>query len=184
TYIFECLDKDKQNIIEIINNNIDDLIYCSPVLPIIAIECLNVDLINEIQENYHLNYLIKNPVNGEIQDTDGSLLKNGKSISITPSLDFSLLRNMYYTGWGTTVAVLDSGVNESWVSEHQDFTGYGSTPIINHGTKVANIIKESAPGSQIISYKVCHEHSVELINVLKAIDTAVKKADILNLSLG
>ncbi|MDF9540335.1 S8/S53 family peptidase [Bacillus cereus] len=189
TYLLKCENSILLSITEEIKSKGGEIVYASPVLPILGVN-ISQELKLELLDNFKLDYIIENPENGMLQDVNdmegaiSSVVHN--SVTVLPNLNFHRLRNgsHSYTGWGTTVAVLDSGVSENWIAEHHDFTGYGSTPSINHGTKVANIIRLAAPGSKILSYKICHDSKVNMINVLSAIDAAVVQADIINLSIG
>lgn len=170
---------------DFISSNGGTIEYSSPVLPIMGVKI--ADNIKEKLENqFDLEYIIEEPV-GTLQETEGSISSIPKNtLTIVPSLRFNELRNsnVNCTGWGTTVAVLDSGINESWVAEHHDYTGYGSAAVFDHGTKVANIIKGAAPGSRILSFKICQDNRVPATNFLNALDLAISKAHILNLSIG
>ncbi|MEY8345883.1 S8 family peptidase [Niallia circulans] len=176
--------EDSTLIKKFITENGGEIVYNSPILPILSIKV--EEYVKKIlEESFSLHYIIDEPT-GNLQDIEGNLTSIPKSnnLVIKPSLNFSKLRNSNFTGWGTTVAVLDSGVNENWITEQIDITGFGTTPNIDHGTKVANIVKNIAPGARIISYKVCQDMQVSGTNVLQAIDMASQKVDILNLSLG
>ncbi|MBT2650029.1 S8 family serine peptidase [Bacillus sp. ISL-34] len=183
TYLLECEPSDRGLINNFVENNGGSIVYFSPVLPIIGIKVID-EIKCEIERTFNLKYIMENPV-GVLQDIEGTISSVPQNdIQIVPGLNFSLLRNSNLTGWGTTVAVLDSGVDETWVIEHQDFTGFGSTTLINHGTKVANIIRKAAPGAMIASFKVTQDGYIKATDVLQAIDAAVKKADIINMSMG
>lgn len=127
--------------------------YTSPVLPIIAFKS---DLCTReyLNDHFELDYVCEAP-NGHIhyENLTGSV-SQFTPLQIVPKVDFSLLRNANLTGWGKTIAILDSGISEEWVKEHHDFTGFGSDPAFDHGNKVANIIKRFSRGSRIISCKV------------------------------
>ncbi|OZI12181.1 hypothetical protein CEW92_06770 [Bacillaceae bacterium SAS-127] len=184
TYLLKYKELDVLSLIEnTIERNGGFIVYSSPVFPIMGVS-INKETKIEIEETFDLEYIIKDP-DGQLQNLDGTITSTKKNhLQIVPSLNFQELRNSNYVGWTTTVAVLDSGINESWVSEHTDLTGYGSTAVFDHGTKVANIIKAAAPGARILSYKVCQHEKVKGTAVLSAIDQAVTKADIINLSIG
>lgn len=172
----------KETIRKIVSNG-GSVEYISPVLPIIGVT-MDEFTKNEIENQFNFDY-IRESVTGNLQESEGSLTNLQKNITkIIPGLDFGLLTKHGLTGWGTSVAILDSGVAESWVVEHNDYTGYGSTPYLDHGTKVANVVKQAAPGAQILSYKVTQEGKVKDIDLLNAIVDAVNKADIINISIG
>ncbi|CAI8939305.1 S8 family peptidase [Bacillus sp. IT-13CA1] len=175
----EC---DREEIMGTILARDGKVVYSSPVLPIIE-ATMDEDIIYTLKESFLIDYITEKPI-GSIAEFSGELTGIRNRLRIIPGLDLQKLRNSNFTGWGTTVAVLDSGVSASWVSEHHDYTGYGSNPSIDHGTKVASLIKEASPGSKIVSHKVCHGPEVNLTCVLQALDEAVKHADIINLSLG
>lgn len=182
-YTIKCELKDKESLTTYIKSRGGNIVYFSPVLPILGAE-LSEDVKFDVEEKFNLTYIMESP-NGQLQEIKGSLSELPKSpVILMPGLNSKGLRNINKLGWGTTVAVLDSGVSESWISEHVDYTGFGSMPAIDHGTKVANIIKQFAPGSKILSYKVCQGKDVSFFNVMKAIDDAVIKADIINISIG
>ncbi|KNH32396.1 S8 family peptidase [Exiguobacterium acetylicum] len=172
-------------IADFVEENGGIVLYSSPVLPIMGIKI--ADKTNEdLQNQFDLDYIIEEPL-GFVQDIEGTIASAQKNtLTIIPGLKFNDLRNgkHNYNGWGTTVAVLDSGVNESWVAEHFDFTGFGSGAVFDHGTKVANIIKAASPGSKILSFKVCQERQVKGTDFLNGLISAVGKAHVLNISIG
>lgn len=158
--------------------------YVSPILPIIAYKA-DVDLTDRLTDKYELVKLQSIPVGRVQEDLIGSLSQL-TPLHINPKMDHVSLRNAGYTGWQKTIAILDSGVSEEWLKERYDFTGFGNDPYIEHGNKVANIIKRFARGATLISCKVTQSGEVKGLDVLKAIDFAVNdlKADIINMSLG
>ncbi|MBS4008704.1 MAG: S8 family serine peptidase [Clostridium sp.] len=168
-----------------LKNNIEDLggetEYISPVLPIISVS-YKVSIDVEIKKRYNVSYIIPAPEDGLL--LDGTLLGNG-SLRIFPNIDEHKLRAKSLTGWGATVVIIDSGISIDGVTEHSDFTGYGSAPVIDHGDKVASVFKKFARGAKLISCKATHTHKVKLFDVLRAIDFAISKnVNIINLSLG
>ncbi|MGE7604225.1 S8 family peptidase [Peribacillus sp. NPDC097675] len=186
TYLLKHKEPNDSLILDYVQKNGGRCVYSSPILPIMGITITN-ELKEKIESYFELDYIMEDPV-GRLQDVEGtvnSVQRNTNNLQIVPRIDFQSLTKDNLTGWGTTVAVLDSGiVNEKWVVEHHDFTAFGSTPFIDHGTKVASIIRLAAPGSKIISFKVSQDGYVSGTNVLKAIDLAVTKADIINMSIG
>ncbi len=95
--------------------------------------------------------------------------------------------NSGYTGKGTVVAVLDTGVNSANVVAAKDFTGSGTVNDENsHGTKVARIISAVAPDVKFINAKVLDKEGLgSEASVIAGINYAVEKnADVISLSLG
>jgi subtilisin family serine protease len=108
-----------------------------------------------------------------------------------------------YTGAGTMVAVLDTGVDDSHpdlagqVAEHVNFTE-GSEPdgdLVGHGTHVASTVagtgaasggkyKGVAPGAQLLDGKVCVDGGCLESWILAGMAWAAPRAKIINLSLG
>ncbi len=187
-YVMKCDTTSKENVISEIKLLGGEIRFVSPVLPVISAE-LNEKQKKEIEKRFEFSCFIEDPV-GKLQDITGDLSKNKKKKSspnpviIIPALKLQMLRNLDMIGWGTTIAVLDSGINEKWVSEKFDYTGFGSTPAIDHGSQVGNIIRQIAPGAIISSFKVTNDGKVSYTNTLKAVSDAVKKANIINMSLG
>ncbi|RIJ64067.1 S8 family serine peptidase [Rummeliibacillus sp. POC4] len=183
TYIVKYRDPDKEQIIQLINSYGGTVEYMSPVLPILYAN-VNEEVKAKLEETFNL-YYITEEVEGSLQEVEGSLASlNLPNISMTPAVSTQPLRNLQAMGWGVTIAVLDSGVNEDWISEKYDFTGYGVVPEISHGTTVASIIKHYSPGSIINSYKICQTEKIKSGDLLMALDAAVSKSDVINMSLG
>lgn len=103
------------------------------------------------------------------------------------------------TGAGTTVAVVDTGVQP----DHPAFSGNvlpgrnvlgnndqtaddGSGPMSGHGTHVAGIVDQVAPGARILPIKALDDNGVgDAFYLAKALDYAgTRNADVVNLSLG
>lgn len=185
-YVMKCKTTSKKDVVSEIMRIGGTIQFVSPVLPIISAE-LSTDQKREIEEKFDFHYFIEDPI-GEIQDVTGSLTGAKKPernpITIIPSLNMQPLRYLSKTGWGNNVAVLDSGINEKWVSEKYDYTNFGNTAVIDHGSKVCNIIRKIAPGANVLSFKITHDGSVGFTNTMIAITEAVAKADIINMSIG
>jgi subtilisin family serine protease len=183
-FFLKYIEHDKESILNKIKEFKGKVVYTSKHLPIIGVS-IRDELKNILLSSFDFVSVHDCPEDGQLLDVEGSIASRHRNrLTIVPPIPFQALRKYNHTGWGVTVAILDSGIDEDWVSEHYDLTGYGSTPYIMHGTKVANIVKQAAPGSKILSYKVCHDSSVNYLNVLKAVDMAVQKADVINMSLG
>lgn len=184
SYILKFENTSREMLIHKIESNGGEIEYTSPVLPIMGAK-MTLELKTEIEENFQLSYIVDKPNDGRLQEIKGSLAESHQNpVLLFPNLSSQGLKNLSQVGWGTTVAVLDSGISENWVTEHYDFTGFGSTPIIDHGTKVSNIVRRFAPGSKILSFKIAQDTTVDYFHVLDAIHMAVGKSDILNMSLG
>jgi hypothetical protein len=108
-----------------------------------------------------------------------------------------------YTGTGKTVAVLDTGVDDSHpdlagqVSEHVNFTeGYEPDgDFVGHGTHVASTVagtgeasggryKGVAPGAKLLDGKVCGQGGCLESWIIAGMAWAAPRAKIVNLSLG
>ncbi len=102
------------------------------------------------------------------------------------------LQNPRFTGKGTVVAVLDSGIDSK-----SDFFKVRLLPGINtvdqnfdttdsddHGTPVAGIISQLAIDAKILAIKVAHRGSSQRSNLLQGLVYALKSgADVINISL-
>lgn len=158
--------------------------YISPILPILAYSG-EEGIADVLRANHAIEYIVEAPEDGNLLE-DGHLNSNMTPLQLVPKVDHTTLRQVG-TGWGTTVAVLDAGISEEWAKEHFDFTGNGSSPVIDHGNKVGSIIKRYSRGSRIVSVKVAqYFNGVKAIDVLNGINFAVNtlQADIINLSVG
>jgi len=184
TFILKFRQKSTDSIIKSIQFFGGEIEYVSPVLPIIAFQS-DQQTVRRIREHVACDYLFKAPDHGSLLE-HGSLTSHYTPLNIVPKVDASRLRSAGLTGWGVVVAILDSGISEEWVRERHDFTGFGSQPVIDHGNKVANIIKRFARGSRLISCKVGQNyHDLKLTDVLKAIDFAIsQQVHVVNMSLG
>ena len=184
TYILKFRNKLTDSVVDSIRFHGVEIEYISPVLPIIAFQG-EQHTVGIIRKQIAYDYLIEVPEQGSFLE-HGSLTSHFTPLNIIPKVDTSRLRSAGLTGWGVVVAILDSGISEEWVRERYDFTGFGSEPVIDHGNKVANIIKRFARGSRLISCKVGQNyHDLKLTDVLKAIDFAVsQQVHIINMSLG
>ncbi|GAB3414505.1 S8 family peptidase [Flindersiella endophytica] len=108
-----------------------------------------------------------------------------------------------FTGEGTTVAVLDSGIDEGHpdladaVQATKDFTGEGIDDTVGHGTHVASIVTGSgaasggkykgvAPDAKLLVGKVCFSDWCDESAILAGMQWAAEgqHADVVNLSIG
>ncbi|WP_433076916.1 S8 family serine peptidase [Dactylosporangium sp. CA-052675] len=108
-----------------------------------------------------------------------------------------------YTGTGTTVAVLDTGIDDTHpdlagqVTEHVNFTeGYEPDgDFVGHGTHVASTVagtgaasagkyKGVAPGAKLLDGKVCVQGGCAESWIIAGMNWAASRAKIVNLSLG
>lgn len=185
-YILNSNTSNIDNICEVIYSLGGSVEYKSPILPIIGYEG-NETINSYLSNNFNLSYITESQSDGYLLEEEGGLMAHFTPLQLLPKIDFSKFRKVGLTGWGKTIAILDSGISEEWVKEHYDFTGFGSSPVVEHGDKVGNIIKRFARGSQLIDCKVAqYFNNIDLIHVLKGIDHSVEtlKADVINLSLG
>lgn len=154
-----------------------EIVYNSSLLPIIGVKASDKAYYNLLQNKY---------IKRIRPSREGTLLE----VNIIPNVPQKLLRKAELVGWDVSVAVLDSGINESKnlrTIKNRNFTDdeYVSDRE-GHGTCVAKIINHFAPGAQIINAKVANNsRQVKEITVLQALDWVNKqKADIINMSLG
>lgn len=116
-----------------------------------------------------------------------------EAISVIPYIDEKYLRTKGYVGWNTVIAVIDSGINNLVgalkIVETNDYvdtySGNGEDSF-GHGTTVAQIINNYAPGSQIINIKVTNQKDFLEGKLIRALEWVYKnpKMHIINLSLG
>ncbi|MFX0087569.1 MAG: S8 family serine peptidase, partial [Candidatus Hodarchaeota archaeon] len=134
----------------------------------------------------HSNYLV---FHEPIQDLVHSIQKiyavNDSFNAIYNQINPFLVKNES-TGKNTTIAILDSGINNnSWISIREPrYTTITNSTEVNddsgHGTLVAGIITKIAPSSRLISIKVTKEDGLSKI---KWVEDGLKLALSLNVSL-
>lgn len=155
-----------------------DIIYESKYIPVLGVVSKRPDEIRKL--DFVIN--IREPEIGYYQE--GEFLS---TITFEPIIKKSLLVNNDFVGWGDTrIAVLDSGVNQKEINpvEIKDFTGTGMFDTINHGNRVAKIIKFFAKASQLYIAKVGNSNPDEL-NLMLALEWAAEKGvNIVNVSAG
>jgi subtilisin family serine protease len=185
-FFIKYREEDADNIIRDIQQLGVELEYKSPILPILAVkDDEDKKITSQLVKNYELIYVKEDAENGSLLN-EGSLSAVTNFVQLMPKIEHKALRNEGFTGWGVTIAIIDSGISEDWVSEHKDFTGFGSSPLVNHGTIVGTIVKTFSRGAKIISCKVAQNfHNIKQIDVLNAIDYAIQQnVQVINLSLG
>jgi subtilisin family serine protease len=95
-----------------------------------------------------------------------------------------------YTGGGTTVAVLDSGIDATHpdlagrVAEVANFTTEPDGDQYGHGTHVASIVTGVAPGTRLLDAKVCERWGCPEDAILAGMAWAAARAPVVNMSLG
>ncbi|NMA66817.1 MAG: S8 family serine peptidase, partial [Clostridiaceae bacterium] len=176
-YIIRFHDKLSDSQQDILNKLSLDIIYQSKFLPLIGV------ITDEPEEIRGLDFVksIREPAVGSFMEGEFYT-----TITFEPPLHKSLLVKNQMFGWGDIrVAIIDSGVNSDVsVTESKDFTGTGNFDVINHGTRIASIIKHFAKGCNLYSAKIGNNEPDEL-NMLKAIEWAVEKGvNIINISSG
>lgn len=183
TYAIKFKEYDKQNIFKFIEEKSLEIEFLSPILPILYVK-LSPEIKSQFENMFDLIYITEETY-GELQEVEGRLNSFSKdSVKLFPAISPNKLRLIAATGWGTSIAVLDSGVDAKWINEEFDYTGFGNATYINHGTLVASIIKYFSPGSKIMSYKVSQEGKIKATVFLQALVDAVNSASIINMSLG
>lgn len=99
---------------------------------------------------------------------------------------------MGYSGKGTTVAILDSGIDKTHPFfngieiQEIDLTGEGLQDDYKHGTNVSSILCAISPGVKLVSIKILDkEGSTTMERIMEGIQKAVDMdVDIINLSVG
>jgi subtilisin family serine protease len=114
-----------------------------------------------------------------------SIGKYCSTIITSPPLKKSILVKKSLMGWGTKVAVLDSGVSKDVkYTDCKDFTGTGIIDTFGHGAYVAKIIKFYAPAANLYIAKIGPEKPVEA-NIMQALKWAQDMGvNIINISSG
>lgn len=145
TYILKTSKEDLSKVMKEIERKGGKVEYKSPILPIIGFNA-NESLVGDLQSDYKIEYIMEADEEGVLLE-EGSLTSHFTPLQIMPKVDHVKTRNAGCTGWGVTVAVLDSGTTMDFVKEKYDFTGFGSDPVVNHGDIVVNIIKDLPEGA-------------------------------------
>jgi subtilisin family serine protease len=107
------------------------------------------------------------------------------ALVITPRVSRKVLTENSLMGWGTRIAILDSGIpHDITATEEKDFTGTGLVDRKGHGTRVVHIVKHFAGGAQLIIGKVGDGFPKEAA-LIKGLEWAVDRgAKIINISSG
>lgn len=106
-------------------------------------------------------------------------------LGFKPRINIKKLRDAQLIGWGSKVAIIDSGVNNIdnlHIASHKDFVGTGYHDFFGHGTRVASIVRKLAPGAQIISAKIGDKVPDEVL-AMAALEWAIDEgAKVINIS--
>jgi hypothetical protein len=155
-----------------------------------------MDFIEHIEPDYALTLLAQRLTGSTLLGTKFSLSSGASSHSdYLRDLDVVIAHQMGITGQGTVIAILDSGIDPGHpvsgsIKGYADMTQAGATPrredLHGHGTAMAMIINDVAPGADLQAIRVTNKSFVFLWDLLAGMITAVlhMQANIINLSLG
>lgn len=128
----------------------------------------------------------------DIEQSDSEITKSGMWYMDS----IKNLNETNYTGRGTKITIIDSGIDLSIEAINKNLNSEDSRSYLKndeslidrtgHGTMVSGIISTIAPNTNIVIYKVTGEEgSTSSLTVIKAIVDAVKNgSDAINISLG
>jgi len=99
-----------------------------------------------------------------------------QAVKFIPPVEEKIISINRYTGLGEIVAVIDSGFNSSALRRNTeaevDFTSITNDVIdqVGHGTAVAKIIHQCAPGTKLVILKVTNTRTFGETNVIKVLE--------------
>jgi subtilisin family serine protease len=155
-----------------------------------------MDFIEHIEPDYALTLLAQRLTRSTLLGTKFSLSSGASSHSdYLLDLDTMTARQMGMTGQGTVIVILDSGIDPGHpvsgsIKGYADMTQAGAAPrredLHGHGTAMATIINDVAPGADLQAIRVTNKSFVFLWDLLAGMITAVlhMHANIISLSLG